>query len=96
MRPTDSSVLAEEVQGTLLTVGNGQRMLHFHTADGTYIESAPKGDAALVRWAVEIERALGVKIRWAKPQIQILEVSYTERNWRSFQRSVDAMRRAGA
>lgn len=96
MRPVDSSVLAEEVQGTLLTVGNGQRMLHFHTADGTYVESAPKGDAALVRWAVEMERALGVKILWTPPEIPVLQVSYTERDWRSFQGSVDRFRRAGA
>lgn len=49
MRLTESDVIPEEVQGTLLKVGNGQTMLHFHTADGTYVESEPKGDAALAK-----------------------------------------------
>ena len=96
MRPTEMTTLPKEVQGTLVGLGNGMRMLHFHTAEGTYVESAPNGDAALVKWAVEIERSMNVKIRWAKPEIPRLEVSYTERDWRSFQRSVDLMRRAGA
>ena len=41
MRPTEMTTLPKEVQGTLVGLGNGMRMLHFHTAEGTYVESAP-------------------------------------------------------
>ena len=87
--PREEQPFIEDVQGVLTGVGNDhQHMLHFHTKEGTYVESAPMNFGQLARWAVQMERALNVKIRWQRPAHQVLD-PYMPESFRQYRRSLE-------
>lgn len=87
--PSEVKPFIEDVQGVLTGIGvPHQHMLHFHMKDGTYVESAPLNFGQIAHWAVTMERALNVKIRWERPAHQVLD-PYMPDSFRQFHHALE-------